>query len=442
MDSKRRMILLILAAVIIFGAVIAFLLWQRSNSGGNGGGSSSGNVELTYLGLWEPEEFMAEVIADYEEAHPNISINYTHKSFTQYEENIYEWLLDPATTPDIVRINNAWTYKFEDRLSSVPSEIMTASEYEEAFYPAAINDFKGRDGYLYAIPLEIDGLGLLYNKDLLAQAGISAPPSDWDTFIEDAISLTETDTSGNIVVAGAAIGCSNNINHSADILTALMLQNNVEMTNTDGTAVTFHESSRGEETLDFYTAFVNEHDTWSCALRNDLEMFAAGKLAFMFGPSWRVFDIIDMNPSLNFDTAPMPIPGEENPVYYGMYWGEAVSALSSHQKEAWEFVKYLSEQEQLQKLYAIQADNRAFGEPYSRVNMASEISSSPYVGPFIQMAPYYESWRIGDQTISEAALNEAIGAVADDRSQSRAALNQAATTINDELESLYAAPAQ
>ncbi len=437
MDSKKRTFFILIAFVLILGAVLAYFYIRMSSDDGDDG-SSGEPVELIYWGLWEPESHLEEVIAAYEEEHPNVTIKYSFERYTQYEDNLYTRLVDPQTTPDIVRINNTWTNKFQDRLAPVPPEVMSASEYQEAFYDAAVNDFMGTDGYLYAIPLEIDGLALYYNKDLFTRAGISAPPIDWDTVIENAQALTVTNSSGEITQAGIAMGCSNNINHSADILSALMLQNNVAMTSSDGTEATFN-TDRGEDSLTYYTNFVETHNVWSCSLRNDLDMFASGKVAMMFAPSWRVFDIINMNSTVNFDTAPFPqLVGNNDPINYGMYWGEAVSAQSAHKLEAWQFIKYLSESEQLKKMYAAESQNRAFGEPYSRKELASELEDAPYVAPFITMASDYESWKLGDQTVSETALNKAINDVVDGRGSENSALQEATTTINETLEELYA----
>lgn len=433
-NSKRKLMIVgVIAFLIIVLAVGYLVIRSRSQNSG----TSDGQVELVYWGLWEPEIHMQDVIEAYEKDHPNVTIKYTQKRITQYEENIYERLADPQTTPDIVRINNTWTYKFQDRLASVPPEIMSSTEYQSTFYPTATSDFMGTDGNLYAIPLEIDGLSLYYNKDLFTKAGIQEPPSDWDTFIEVAQKLTETDSTGTITQAGAAIGCSNNINHSADIMFALMLQNNVQMTNSEGTEAAF-DTSRGEAALQYYTDFVLEHKIWSCGLRNDLEMFAGGKVAMMFAPSWRVFDIINMNSSVNFDTAEFPqLPANDIDVNYAMYWGEAVSANSQHQLEAWQFIQYLSEAEQLKTMYAAESKSRAFGEPYSRVDMASELEDSPYVGVYIKMAPQMTSWKLGDQLTTEAAINQAISDVVDGRNQTGTALREAVEKINEKNLEIY-----
>ncbi len=436
MGKKKNILIILIAVILILGAILGFM-YLRGGGEEGGGGSSGGKITLVYWGLWEPETHMREVIEEYQEENPNVEIQYSQKRFTQYEDNIYERLTDPQTTPDIVRINNTWTYKFQSRLAPLPPEVMTDSEYQEAFYPAAMEDFLGADGNIYAIPWEIDGLGLYYNKDLFEEAGITTPPGDWDTFIEVAQELTETDSSGEITQAGAAIGCSTNINHSADIMYALMLQNNVQMTSSDAAEATFN-TTRGETALTYYTDFVKEHAIWDCGLRNDLEMFSAGKVAMMFGPSWRTFDIINMNSSVNFGTAPLPqLAASDEQVHYGMYWGDAVSAQSQNQLEAWKFVKFLSEKETQQSIYAAASQSRAFGEPYSRPELASELSDAPYVAAFVEMAPYMTSWKMGDQQTAETSINKAISDVIDERDTETNALTTAVETINEKLLEIY-----
>jgi multiple sugar transport system substrate-binding protein len=314
---------------------------------------------------------------------------------------------------------------------------MSLTEYQDTFYPTAVQDFTGTDGRIYAIPLEIDGLALYYNKDIFTKAGIEEPPSDWDTFIEVGKELTEKDSTGDIVTAGAAIGCANNINHSADIIFALMLQSGVNMTDSTGTQAAFN-TPEGEAVLKYYTNFAKEHGIWSCRLGNDLELFAEGKLAMMFGPSWRVFDIINMNSPINFSTAPLPqLPANTSEVNYAMYWGDAVSAQSQNQLEAWKFIKYLSEADQLQTMYAAASNSRAFGEPYSRKDLADKIIDDPYVNSFIEMAPTMLSWQMGDQKTTEAAINEAISDIVDERAGESEALNKAVETINQKNSEIY-----
>src|SRR4030042_3361234 len=149
MDKKKLIIILILLILILVAGVAFFMLRTKKST-------TTGQVTLVYKGLWEPESIMQEVIDEYEAANPNVTIEYSQERYTQYEENMYERLNDAHTTPDIIRLNNPWTYKFQPRLASLPSEIMTSSEYSQNFFPATLTDFKGSDGKLCEISLEID----------------------------------------------------------------------------------------------------------------------------------------------------------------------------------------------------------------------------------------------------------------------------------------------
>jgi multiple sugar transport system substrate-binding protein len=432
-DKNRRLIIIGIATILIIVAIVGILVSR--NSGSNT--KTAENIELTYIGLWESSNTIQSLIDDYESEHPNVTITYIQDRITQYEDNIYGRLSDPEITPDIVRIHNTWTYKFEDLLSPLPPEIMTQTEYSETFYPTALDDFMGRDGEIYSIPLMIDGIALFYNKDLFSQAGISTPPEDWDSFKENAIELTDATSGGIITQAGAAIGCSSNINHSAELLSALMLQSNVSMTSSDETEAIFN-TTKAASVISYYTDFVAVSNIWNCELRNDLEMFAAGNLAIMFAPSWRVFDIINMNPSINFGTSPLPqLVGNSEDINYATYWGEAVSAQSQHQLEAWQFVKFMSEKDQQQKMFSLASQERTFGEPYSRTDLYSEISSTPYVDSFILMAPTMISWKWGDETTAKDALNDAITDVVERGIREDQALDSAVETINLKLSTIY-----
>lgn len=433
MDKNRKLIIIGIATVLIIIAIVGILITRRSSSNSQ----SSEQVELTYIGLWESSNTIQSLINDFEEEYPNISVTYIQDRITQYEDNIYGRLSDPEITPDVVRIHNTWTYKFEHLLSPLPPEIMTQTEYSDTFYPTALDDFMGTDGQIYAVPLMIDGLALFYNKDLLEEEGITEPPEDWDTFKEYAIDLTKTSASGLISQSGAAIGCAGNINHSAELLSALMLQSNVSMTSSDDTQATFN-TSRAASVLEYYTDYVTESNVWTCEQRNDLEMFAAGDLAMMFGPSWRVFDIINMNPSINFDTSPFPqLVGNTENINFSTYWGESVSAQSEHQLEAWQFVKFLSDAEQQQKMFSLASQERTFGEPYSRTSLAPELSDTPYVDTFILMAPYMTSWKMGDETTVKDALDDAITDVVERDIRENQALDTAVQTINTKLTEIY-----
>ena len=68
------------------------------------------------------------------------------------------------------------------------------------FVPAAL-DQQRYDGKLYALPITALTTALLYNEDLLAEAGI-APPKTTSELAEAIAKLTKVDSNGNITQLG------------------------------------------------------------------------------------------------------------------------------------------------------------------------------------------------------------------------------------------------
>lgn len=439
-DQKKLVILLtsIVVVLLVLTIIAAIVLRsKRAENNTDNPNNNRRNVELVYWGLWEPEEVMQPIIDRYESENPGVKILYSQQTFRNYESRVYTRLQQSASStepaPDILRINNTWLPKFQKYLEPLPQSIMNYQEFADTFYPTAIEDFTGTDGRIYAIPWEIDGLMVIYNKQLLSQAGYSEPPQDWDSFMEAAEKMTKKDSSGRITVSGLAIGTSRNITHAADILSFMMLQNNAALINSSRTEVNL-TSERAISALRTYTSFATgTNPTWASYLANDLTTFFKGELAMMFAPSWRAFDILEAAPQIEFGLVPLPQLPNNEPVYYSMYWGEAVSKTSTNSIEAWKFVKYLSEEQQQKELFSNASKVRAFGEPYSLVSLNSALLSNPYTRAIGVMAPFMKSWQMGDQGFVEEKLRTAITEVVENSKEPKGVLSDIEKDINNQL---------
>ncbi len=439
MDTKQKKLIILLTSIVVVLIILTVIAILILNSKKDNGGSETPTteVELIYWGLWEPVDVMQPVIDKYEDENPGVKILYSQQAFRNYESRVYTRLEQSTSStepaPDIVRINNTWLPKYQKFLAPVPTSVISPQEYAEEFYPTALNDFTGSDGQIYAIPWEIDGLTVIYNKQLLQEAGYTTPPEDWDSFIEAADKLTKRDSSGRITQAGLAIGTSRNVTHSADILGFLMLQNGASIMNSGRNQVNL-TSERAVTALTTYTNFATgEKPVWASYLANDLTTFFKGELAMMFAPSWRAFDIIEAASQIEFGLAPLPQLPNNDPVYYSMYWGDAVSKTSTNTQEAWKFINYLSQPEQQEILFSNSSKIRAFGEPYSRVSLNSKLLDNPYTKPIAEMAPYMQAWQMGDQTYVEELLREAITSVVENNGDPKSVLTKVEGDINDQL---------
>ena len=372
---------------IIAGIVIAILIVILIIVKIATGNKTTKQVTLNYWGLWEEESVMNGIIAEYEAKNPNVKINYKRNQINDYETRLKNRLAKSGTettdVPDIFRIHNSWIPMFGDNLAPVPSETVTNLSLANDFFDNYKKDLKVNENYM-GIPLMYDGLALFYNKDLLSGAGVDVPKSWWD--LETAANkITKKNSDGKIEVAGAALGLVDNVDNWSDIVGLMMKQNGVNLNSLDTANL-----KKVNDVLTFYTLFTTKDKAWDASLPNSTQMFASGKLGFYFGPSWRIFNLQDLNPNLNFGVAVAPqLPTADNKltnINWSTYWFEGVNKDSKNQKEAWKFLEFLASKEELEKSFQADSLIRSFGQIYPRKSMSDKISTNEKIKPFVDMA--------------------------------------------------------
>jgi len=389
----KRIIILTILLVFIGAAVILGRIAFSSLT-------APQEVLLTYWGLWENDGVTKPIIAEFEAMNPKIKIQYSKQSHRQYRERL-QAAIERGDGPDIFRFHNTWVPMLKNQLSPIPETIITPSEFSASYYPTATNDLVAGQT-IYGVPLMIEGLGLYYNEDLFAASGVTTPPTTWEELLVIVPKIAKPEGNG-FAVSAIALGTTGNIENFSDILATMFMQN--------GANLAIPKGKEAEETLAFYHKFANPNDpvyTWNETMDNSMYAFANGKVAMIFAPSWRAFDIIEMakqvNPNLKFKIAPIPqLPG--NTVTWASYWVEGISEKSKYKKQAAEFLKFLTTRETMIKLYAEESKVRLFGEPYARSDMASLLTSDPYVGPYIKQAKDARSFPLASRTFDNG-LND------------------------------------
>jgi multiple sugar transport system substrate-binding protein len=338
-------------------------------------GQPEKQVTLQWWGLWEDASTMQPLITDFKKTHPNITINYIKEDPGQYEQQLTTRIQN-GNGPDIFLYHNTWLPMLSGDLSPLPSSVITPDQFKQAYYPVMQQDLT-QNGAIYGIPMEGDTLSLFVNPQLFEDAGVQVP-TNWDQFVKAAQQLTVKDaTTNKIKTAGAAIGTYDNINHAADIMALLFLQQGVQMNN-------FSNFSQNEaDALQFYTSFAKGgNNVWDNSLDNSLLAFSKGNLAMYFGFSWDVFQIQQLNPNLQFKIYPVPTnQGVSTTV--ASYWVDGVSSKSPNQKEAMEFMQYLAQKSTAQEFYSATAKVRPFGEPYARKDLQQSLKENQLVYPFV-----------------------------------------------------------
>lgn len=405
-DKRKKYIFIGIGAIFLIFLLLGGILLLR----GKGAVKAPVNkdVVLTYWGLWEDKDIMQPLIDEYKTKHPNITINYTIQEPKLYRERL-QAAIGRGEGPDIFRFHNSWVPMIQSVLAPMPDTIYSPDEFAKIFFPVANTDLKV-GSKLYGIPLEIDGLMLLYNDDILKSANITVPAT-WDD-VKAAVSKLTVKEAGRIKTSAIALGTAENIEHFSDIIGLMMLQNGVNLSRSAFSCNEVGKTNCATDVLAFYRSFADPPgNAWDETQDNSLVAFAGGNVAMIFAPSWELFFIKSLSPDLNFKTAPVPqLPCKSQPcpsINWATYWVEGVSATSKYQTEAWDFLKYLSSVDAMQKMYELQVKKRIlFGEPYARVEIANTLKDNPYIAPIVNMAPSMRSSYLASRTYDgDAGIN-------------------------------------
>lgn len=400
-ESKNKLFFIV-GGTVVFLLIFIFIIRAVFK-----GKSAPKSVSLVYWGLWEEKEAIQPLIEAYQQKNPQVKINYQKMSEQNYREKLIARSKSKSTDgeavvdrPDIFRFHNTWLPEIKDILAPIPENIFSQNEFKKTFYPIHQKDLKVGN-YFYGIPLEIDGLVLIYNDGLFKKAGIQTIPVTWDDITEIVPKLTVKDSDGRLVTSGIALGTASNIDHFSDIFGLLLIQNGGSLGNLD--------QPEAVGALETYRKFAEQpQGYWTDEMPSSVTAFIQEKVAMIIVPSWELLVIKSANPEISLKVVPVPsVPGVENISLAG-YWIEGVSRFSENQLEAWKFLRYLSEKDNLTKLYENQSKLRLFGEPYSRVDLAQILSQNQYLGAVIKQANYFESMPLVSRTFDNGLNDEII----------------------------------
>ncbi len=381
-------IFIVLLVILGLLAILAFVVLQFT---GNGGIELFGKRgKLTWWGLTDNRLTIQPLIEEYQKENPKVEITYVAQSTKDYRERLTN-ALARGDGPDIFQFHNSWVPMFANELDSLPSSVMSQTEFADTYYPVISSDLTTKEG-IVGIPLGFDAITLYINEDIFAAAG-RTHPTKWDEVRQLAKELTSTDMRA-IKQSGLALGITDNVDHWQEVLALMMMQEGVSLVTPSG--------AKAEGVFKFFKVFATEDRVWDGTLPTSTIAFAQGKLAMYFGPSWRVEEINQINPNLRYKTVPLPQLRKEDPaapdISYATYWVEGVWKRSTNKALAWDFLKFLSTKDSLEKLYQNREKTRVIGRPYPRVDMTEKLIEHPIIGSIVLLAPNARSWYLADAT--------------------------------------------
>jgi len=313
-------------------------------------------VELTFLTRFRSEEFGREVynfIAEgFSKKYPEVKISYID---TTYDQELQEILLraQGGTPPDLADPVPSWLAPLVEANLLEAVENYVPNDHLANFTAAALEDATF-NGSIYGIPMWSGPICLFMNKDLAKQAGYGLEgPSDifeFEEMIAKISSLGGTEEGQKIY--GFAL-------------------RNVKLPNTalwfmpwlwgwGGKVADIYnkpvfDSMGSRKALEFYQRLTNEgfsakgQDAYSTRIT-----FSQGRAGFVFDGSWLKGMLRTMtgDPSIDdlYVTCPVPKGWDGTNWSITNYSSLVVLSGSQHKKEAFDFVKYFTSDEEVIKI--------------------------------------------------------------------------------------------
>ena len=417
--SKEQTIFLAAGAALVVTLILVFIGVLP------GGKRGEEKINISVWVLDEDTKIWDPILIRFENSYPDINATLEEIAPGNYENELLN-ALAAGRGPDVFMFNSKWLIEHGDKIAPAPSNKMTAETFSGFFPQVAEQDFVS-EGRIYAMPLFVDTLALLYNRDIFDAKGVVFAPGTWKEF-EEAVAKLRTFENGKMGDKAAAIGgTSASVSNAVDLVGLLMLQNGSTIVNESFTRADF--GREGEAGLLQYTKFADPQSplyTWDDSLGLSNEVFANGEVAMAFAYPSDVREIKDSNPFLDFEVSKMPQLDKSNPVNFANYWGLAVRSGSSNLSAAWDFTIFASTDKASAENYIIETGHA----PALRFSINNYLDN-PDIGVFAGQALTARSWPQADDDQVDTIFNDMIKDVISDGVTVETAISSARSALTE-----------
>lgn len=339
----------------LFLLVVLLVAAGCSNNGGekkedkaaNAGSEQKTTIKmLTHWDAANTEAFK-QLIKEYETANPGVKIDLQTVPFGDLLKKITTSKL-AGDGPDIYHIYSAWLPELVKSNSVGKAPDFITSDINSG-YLDNIKKSVSMDGVIYGYPTELTTYALNYNKRLFAEAGLAAPPKNWQELVEFANKLTKKE-GGQTVQQGFGVisGWDSGVVHP---WLALLQSNGGKFLTDDNKKAAFN-SKEGIEAIELYKTMLDSgainpqmspsNASTTGGYQNNFEL---EKTAMIVMANWWKGGLQSTMKEKfnNVATAPIPVgPSGSKPVSVFYSWLYTVNSQSKNQEAAWKFLQWVN----------------------------------------------------------------------------------------------------
>lgn len=292
----------------------------------------------TVLRLWSfhqamEYDFWQWLAKAYEQTHPDIEIRVEYISSDEYfSSNRLLSSFASGQGPDLFFVSAATIRRFAEANILYPLTERFDPVLKADFYPNALDSVTiGEE--IYAVPFEMEMLGLFYNKEMFAKAALE-PPETWEEMMDAAKRLTSPK------VSGLTIETYSGVFRNFSWLPFLW-QTGGDILNADGSASGLSD----QKPLKMYEFFRRMVDQGLLNMRpsrptTDIGILASGETAMQVSGSWNLRMLETEFADEPIGVVPLPVPEGGAPMTIAGGWKIAANRQSEHAAEAAEFMMW------------------------------------------------------------------------------------------------------
>lgn len=356
----------------------------------------------------ERTEVLSEMVSAFETANPGVDVEIVSIPWGQAFETVAT-MIAGGDVPDVIEMPDTWAALYADRLMALDDRI--AGWEHGATLTDKTNDMGMlADGRMTMIPYGFYLRAMFYNKKLLEEAGVAAPPKTMEEFMAASEAVSKLDGKYGYCLRGGPGGTN------GWIMMAAVMNGTNEFFTADGQSrINEPGSVAGLQFLmDLYQKGYAPKDSVNWGFNEIVAGFYSGTCAFLDQDPDALIAIAERMPSEDFAVIPMPLgpAGKAFPTIGFAGW--SVFDATENPDVAWNLVAHLSSPESnavwSKRVGVIPIHEGADQDPFFKTEQFAgwfeELNSPNYV-PTV-MPTYLEQWGYFTSTILKDTAQEAL----------------------------------
>ena len=345
-------------------------------------------------------------IAEFEKDNPDIKVKTEPVPLAQRDVR-FSTAIRAGEGPDVFALDanpvrqyiaEGWVRDLTPYVTAAGGRTFLADFYPNSLVPVTV------DGKTYGIPMNTVAMGLVYNKKLFDEAGITTPPKTWEEFREVSKKLTRSSTGTGPVdrwaftVVLAPAGFDLRVSSifrafGGDFLTPDWKRSALDSPEIKAAFNYILDLILVDKVIPPGVSQVDANGA--------RRMLANQQIAMKIGTTWSFPEVSAMNPQLDgwnvLKIAPLPQrAGSTSPIHTTLYQKSLfINKNSKNPDAAWKLVKYLTDVPRMERWWddnAMLSSRRSVNEGYAKIKQsvpATVVANEIQYGAFLPLIPQW-----------------------------------------------------